>query len=277
MRLGFHGATSMTSDLQTDVAASVQAGYKALELWAAKVDRYLEDHSLVELKVLLSDNNLIPMTFNSIERIAFRGTEFEEVKARCHQLSQIGQAIGCPSIAVIPSPVPRWDVSWAEIVDEHVRALQDLGDIASEYSMRLAFEFIGFGSFSVRTPRGAMEIIEKTGRDNIGMVIDACHFYVGGGLLSEIEKLDPQKIYTFHLDDLEDRAKEECWDNLRLLPGLGVIPLADICQRLKGIGFNGACSIELFRPEYWEWDPNELAVKARDSALNILSPYFEVE
>jgi len=277
MRLGFHGATSMTSDLQTDVAASVHAGFRALELWASKVDRYLEDHSVAQLEALFKDNDIAPMTFNSIERIAFRGAEFEEVKARCRQLSEIGQAIGCPSIAVIPSPVPRWDISWAEIVDEHVSVLQVLSDIASDYGMKLAFEFIGFGSFSVRTPRGAMEIIEKTGRDNIGLVIDACHLYIGGGLLSEIDRLDPQKIYTFHLDDLEDRAKEACRDDTRLLPGLGVIPLADICQRLNGVGFNGACSIELFRPEYWAWNPNELAFKARESALNILSPYFEVD
>jgi 2-keto-myo-inositol isomerase len=274
MQLGFHGATSMTSDLQTDVAASAHAGFGALELWASKVDRYLEDHSVADLKALLADNHIAPMTFNSIEFIAFRGAEFDAVKARCHQLSQIGQAIGCPSIAVIPSPVPRWDVTWAEIVAEHVRALQELSDIASRYGMKLAFEFIGFGPFSVRTPRGAMEIIEKAGRDNIGMVIDACHFHIGGGLLGEISQLDPRRIYTFHLDDTEDMPKEECRDANRVLPGLGVIPLDDICQRLKAIGFDGACSIELFRPEYWEWDPKQLAVRARESALKVLSPYF---
>ena len=43
MKLGFHGATTMTSDLQTDVAASAHAGFKALELWAAKVARMPAD------------------------------------------------------------------------------------------------------------------------------------------------------------------------------------------------------------------------------------------
>ena len=31
MLLGFHGATTMTSDLETDVAVSAYAGFKALE------------------------------------------------------------------------------------------------------------------------------------------------------------------------------------------------------------------------------------------------------
>jgi hypothetical protein len=34
--------------------------------------------------------------------------------------------------------------------------------------------------------------------------------------------------------------------------------------------------VELFRPEYWEWDPTQLAVKVREAAERILSPYFEL-
>ena len=51
----------------------------------------------------------------------------------------------------------------------------------------------------------------------------------------------------------------------------------EICARLKGIGYDGSCSVELFRPEYWEWDLMQLAVKARETAINVLSPYFEIE
>jgi 2-keto-myo-inositol isomerase len=277
IRLGFHGATTMTSDLQTDVQASAYAGFKTLELWAGKVDRFLSKHSVGDLKALLQSHNVAPMTFNSIEFIAFRGDEFGTIKERCRQLCEIAQAIGCPSVAVIPSPIPNWETTWQTIVAEHVTALCELSDIASIYGIKLAFEFLGFGWCSVRTPRGAQEIIQKTDRDNVGMVVDAAHFYIGGGLLSEIEQLDPRSIYAFHLDDVEDTSKEGYTDAARLLPGLGVVPLDDICMRLKGIGYNGPCSIELFRPEYWDWDPTQLAVKTRETAINVLSPYFEIE
>lgn len=50
--LGFHGATTMTADLQTDVQASAHAGFKTPELWADKVDRFLAEHSVEELKAL---------------------------------------------------------------------------------------------------------------------------------------------------------------------------------------------------------------------------------
>jgi 2-keto-myo-inositol isomerase len=50
-----------------------------------------------------------------------------------------------------------------------------------------------------------------------------------------------------------------------------------IYARLKHIGYDGPYSIELFRPEYWAWDPMQLTVKARDAAFKVLSPYFEIE
>jgi len=277
MLLAFHGATTMTSDLETDVAASAQAGFKALEVWAAKVDRYLAHHSLADLKALFVNHGVLPLTLNSIEFIAFRGGNFHLIQSRCHELGKVAQAIGCPTVVVVPSPTPDREMPWSQVVEEYVRVLADLSGIARGYGVRLAFEFLGFGWCSVRTPRAAFEIVQKVDRDNVGITIDAAHFYGGGGLLSELDQLDPKRIFTFHLDDLEDTPKEAITDATRLLPGQGVVPLDEICARLKRIGYEGPCSIELFRPEYWKWDPKELAIKARETAIKVLSPHFKVE
>jgi len=277
MRLGFHGATSMTSDLVTDVKASAHAGFRTLELWASKIDKYLEDHSMEDVKALLADNGITAMSINSIEFITFRGDEYPQIRARCRELCQMAQAIACPTIVVVPSPIPSYQTTWEEIVAEHVNVLRDLGDIAAEYGIKLSFELLGFGWCSVRTPRGAWEIVQKTARNNVGLVVDCAHLWGGGGLFDEIEMVDPAQIFTFHLNDLEDSAKEAITDAKRILPGQGVIPLDEICQRLQNVGYDGDCSVELFRPEYWEWNPYELAVQVRNSAMDVLSPYFEVE
>lgn len=277
MLLSFHGATTMTSDLETDVAVSAYAGFRALEVWADKVDRYLKSHALSELEALFKRHGIMPLTLNSIEFIAFRGGNYHLIQARCHELCRIAAAIGCPTVVVVPSPTPNREMPWNQVVDEYVRVLRDLGDIARGYGVKLAFEFLGFGWCSVRTPRAAFEIVQKTDRDNVGMTVDAAHFYAGGGLMAELSQLDPKRIYTFHLDDVEDTPKEAITDATRVLPGQGVVPLDLICSRLKGIGYDGPCSIELFRPEYWQWDPKELAVQAREAALRVLSPYFVVE
>src|SRR5436309_605043 len=168
MKLGFHGATTMTADLQTDVAASAHAGFKGLEVWVAKpskLDRFLADHSLADLKALFQDNHVAPMTLNAISFIAFRGEEFGGIKEQCRKLCEIAQAIGCPAVALVASPTPTFETTWETIVEEHVSALQELSDFAGDYGIKLPFEFLGFGWCSVRTPRGAQEIINQTGRD----------------------------------------------------------------------------------------------------------------
>ena len=65
-------------------------------------------------------------------------------------------------------------------------------------------------------------------------------------------------------------------DAHRLLPGEGVIPLEAILRELKATGFDGLCSIELFRPAYWERPAPELARSAREATLKLLRPLFDV-
>jgi len=277
MLLAFHGATTMPQDLATDVAVTAGAGFRALEVWAAKVDRYLADHSLADLNALFVNAGVAPLTINSIEFIAFRpAEEYAAIRARCRELNRIAQGIGCPTVVVVPSPLPDRNLPWSAVVAEYVRVLRDLADIAGEHGVRLSFEFLGFGWCSVRTPRAAAEIVAATDRANVGLTFDAAHFYAGGGLLDEIGALDPARIFAFHLDDVEDTPKEAITDATRVLPGTGVVPLDEICRRLQSIGYDGPCSIELFRPEYWTWDPHQLAARAREAAIRVLMPYFSV-
>ncbi|PKO13553.1 MAG: isomerase [Chloroflexi bacterium HGW-Chloroflexi-10] len=277
MILSFHGATTMTSDLETDVKISSQAGFIGLEVWYAKIEKFLKIHSIDELKALFADYKIKPVALDALEFVGFRGSEFELIQTRCREMCSIARAIGCPTVAVVPSPSPDVKITWSETVDEYVTVLRNLSDIAAEYGIQLAFEFLGFGWCSVRTPRAAWEIIRKTDRKNVGMVIDTAHFYGGGGLMNELDSLDGKRIFALHLDDLEDTPKEAITDGTRLFPGQGVVPLNDICTRLKNIGYDGHCSIELFRPEYWTQDPLYVAQQAKIFALQILLPYFNVE
>lgn len=277
MLLAINGATTMRATLPEDIAAASAAGFRALEIWGAKMDAYLETNSVQALKALFEKASLQPASINSIEFITFRSPEeYDEIKARCQELCELAQTLGCDKIVVVPSPTPE-GVGWNEIKDESVRVLRELSEVASPYRVQLAFEFLGFGWCSVRTLGQCWEIVRETDRPNIGLVIDTCHFYAGGSALHAIEKLNPAKILIFHINDVEERPLDTIEDAHRLLPGEGVIPLDDILIRLKQIGFDGLCSIELFRPEYWERDPVELAMAARAATLEIVADHFQAE
>jgi 2-keto-myo-inositol isomerase len=275
MLLAINGATTMKATLPEDIAAAGAAGFKALEIWAAKMDAYLEARPVEELKALFDAAGLQPASINSIEFITFRPPEeYVAIKARCRELCELARALGCDKIVVVPSPTPE-GVAWDQIVDESVRVLRELSEVAGATDVQLAFEFLGFPWCSVRTLAQCWEIVEQTQRDNVGLVIDTCHFYAGGSELSAIEQVDPEKVLIFHINDVEDRPLETIEDAHRLLPGEGVIPLDGILTRLKQIGFDGLCSVELFRPAYWERDPAELAAAARAATLEVGAGYFE--
>jgi 2-keto-myo-inositol isomerase len=276
MILSFHGATTMTSDLETDIRVSSQAGFTGLEVWYAKIEKYLETHSLKALKALFLDNKVKPVALDALEFVGFRGDEYSLIQSRCRAMCEVARAIDCPTIAVVPGPTPAITTTWDEIVNEYVTVLRDLSSIASEYGTKLAFEFLGFGWTCVRTPRAAWEIVQKVDRKNVGLVIDTAHFYAGGGLMNELDALKGDRIFALHLDDLEDSPKEAVTDGTRLYPGLGVVPLEEICSRLKTIGYDGHCSVEIFREEYWQQDPLQVALEAHKAALKVLTPYFNV-
>jgi 2-keto-myo-inositol isomerase len=278
MLLGLNGATTMKADLPADIAAAGSAGFKALEIWAEKLDNYLTDNTLDQLNALFRQHSILPASINSIEFITLRpAQEFDAIKSRCQELCTWAQELGCDTIVVVPSPTPEGGANAGEIQTESVRALRELSAIAEPFNVRLAFEFLGFAWCSVRTLGQCWDIVRETDRPNVGLVIDTCHFYAGGSSLRSIEEVPAEKVLIFHINDVEERPKQTIEDAHRLLPGEGVIPLHDILVRLQGIEFDGLCSIELFRPAYWQRDPVELAAAARAATLQVLEPYFTVE
>lgn len=271
MLLGLNGATTMHASLETDIQVAGEAGYDLLEIWGAKLERYLQAHTAAELAALLRRHNVAPYSINSIEHINLRTPEdYAGIKASCQRLSAIAQEIGCPYIVVVPSPLPA-GVGQQQVHDDAVTVLRELADIAAPFGVRLAFEMLGQVGCSVSTLRAAWAIVQATDRADVGLVLDTYHFYAGGSTLSSLMDIDPARLFIFHINDVEAGERTTLTDAQRLLPGDGVIPLADICRGLRNIGYRHMVSIELFRPEYWEWDALRLAREARSKTERIIN------
>ena len=136
MLLGFNGATTMKADLPADIAAAGQAGFKALEIWAAKMDKYLADHTAADLRALFDQHGVRPVSINSIEFVTFRPPEeYEGIKARCRELCEISRMLGCDKIVVVPSPMPEGGATGEEIQAESVKVLRELAEIAKPYGV----------------------------------------------------------------------------------------------------------------------------------------------
>ncbi|MBK9768508.1 MAG: sugar phosphate isomerase/epimerase [Chloracidobacterium sp.] len=196
MKIALNGATTMHADLVTDIKAAHAAGFDLIELWKSKLLDYLQDNSVHDLIRLLEESSLEPWSINSIEHITFRTPEdYSAIKDECEKLAAIAGELNCPYIVVVPGKLPDGATKQG-IIDESVKVLNELGDIAQHHGVGLAFEFLGQTDCSVQTLDLAKEIIEIIDRPNIGVVIDTFHFYVGNSTFEAIDTLDPgESIY----------------------------------------------------------------------------------
>jgi 2-keto-myo-inositol isomerase len=271
MKLSFNGATTLKADLETDVKAAGAAGFAYLEIWAAKLREFLKTHSALDLKALFKQHGINPLSINSIEHVTFRDVAtYAQIKTECEELCSIAAAIGCPYLVVVPGKSPPGGLSSYEVIEETVRVLRELAAIGERHSVALAFEFLGQKDCSVQTLELADEIVQKVNRRNIGLVIDSFHFHTGGSTIKMIDALDPKRLFIFHINDAEDLRPDRLTDAHRLLPGLGILKLKEMIAAFRRIGYDQTVSVEIFRPEYWERDPFELAREAKAAVESVL-------
>lgn len=264
-RFGLNGATTGSADLLTDLRAAREAGYAVLEIRDTKLRAYLDGGgTLADLRRALQDAGVEAYTLNALEHATHpTGADLDDLRRRGEMLCAWAAGIGCPYVIAVPSF--RDEVADpARTQETAVAALRALAEAGRRHGVGIGFEFLGFAACTVNTLHLAREIVEATEDPGVGLVIDAFHFYAGGSTWAMLEGLDPRRLVIVHLDDAEDRPREQLADAHRLLPGLGVIPLREFVRRIEGMGYRGPWSIELFRPEYSAWDPVDLARAAKE-------------
>ncbi len=263
MKLGFNEATCMKkSSLEMDLELCERYGYDYIEIRLDMLQEYLKNNTIEDLKKFFKHSHLKPYALNSIEDINFCSADsWNELVKLFKFACEVASEINNPYIVVVPT---RGDdmrnKSEEEVFRDSVEVLNKLSDIAEPYGVKLAFEPIGSIKWCVRSIRQAWEIIKEVDRENVGIALDAFNIFIYD-MLSDIHDLDlipGEKIFVYHINDCEDRKLEDIREEHRLMPGDGIIPLDEISSKLKSKGYEGIASIELFRPEYWEMEPEDV-------------------
>ena len=118
------------------------------------------------------------------------------------------------------------------------------------------------------------DVVKAVDRDNVGVTVDTFHFHEMCSRLEDLKAADGKKIFAYHLNDCEDLPLGSCGDDKRLWPGEGVVDHAGIAAALKEIGFDGVCTIEEFRPEYYAMSHEDNVKKAAEVTRDFVQKYF---
>ena len=73
-----------------------------------------------------------------------------------------------------------------------------------------------------------------------------------------------------HLNDAPPKPPRTIEDADRLLPGRGVIRLAELVATLRTAGYRGPWSLETFNPDYWAAPAEAIAAEGRIALAGLL-------
>jgi sugar phosphate isomerase/epimerase len=184
--------------------------------------------------------------------------------------------VGCSRMMLVLSPVSPQPKDERRILVRDRLAM--IGEVLGRHKMRLGLEFLGPlcmraeagcgpAAGAAAPARGAAPpaaaaatppparlpfiwTLPETvalGRDsgpNVGAVLDVWHWHHSGGTVADIVATDPARIVHVHLSDARAMAPEEVRDNMRLMPGEGIVDLTGFLRALQKIGYAGGVAPE---------------------------------
>lgn len=232
------------------------AGFGAIELWFSDVDAHLAaGGSLTNLRDALDAMGLEVPTL-----IYFSGwfdcddAQWPQIQEDCARRMEQAAQLGASRLICSPPAGPA-DLALGA---QRYRELLDLGDTIGVAPI---FEFLGFVK-RYCTIDSALEVLTRAGGGTT--VVDPFHLIRGGDTLDSISHLTGAQIAISHFNDtVAHPPPMEQHDGDRVMPGDGCLDLHRYCELLRGTGYRGWLSLELFRPDLWARDPLEVAREGR--------------
>jgi sugar phosphate isomerase/epimerase len=255
-RLGLNTSTIRGQKLGIveEVTLAGAAGYDGIEPWIRELDEYVQSGgSLKDLRKRIEDAGLVVYSAIGfpewvVDDDARRKKGLDEARRNMDTLQQLGgQTLAAP-------PAGATDIAGMDLrrVAERYRALLDVG---AAQGIRPMLELWGFAKSLNRLGETALVALE-TGHDQACILADVYHLYKGGSPFEGLSLLSAHAYPVFHMNDYPaNLPRESIKDADRVYPGDGVAPLTEVLQSLRGVGFAGFLSLELFNPEYWKQDP----------------------
>jgi sugar phosphate isomerase/epimerase len=139
------------------------------------------------------------------------------------------------------------------------RNLATLADLAKQYDVLLYLEALSWTPLN--TLEHQLQLIDRTERDNVKMVIDYWHCYTSGVKPEDIARMNKDVIYGVHVcDSLPFSGGIPNEEILRDIPtGSGVLNLAEWTAAVKATGYDGWWSCELFCKKQQQQNSYEVA------------------
>lgn len=280
-----HSLVARHSTLAIDLEIARQVGFDGLEASGEKIASFLETGlSRSDLTSLVGDTFIPGIGFLiDIER---QKDDKPKLFAEANRLFELATAVGAKGVEVITGPLslevarsrqptPNLyrgliDLSENDQVELTAANLRELSNIAADHNLILYLEALSWTPLNTMDKQ--LKVIEKTGRDNLRLLVDFWHSYTSGDTPERIAKLDKELLYGIHIcDSLKFDGGIPDEPVLRDVPtGEGVLNLQEWTDAVKATGYEGWWSCELFCRRNHQENSFEVARKLKDLMSGLL-------
>ncbi len=267
MLLAMHQNTTRAAGFRGSMEGWSRAGIRYVELGAPQLSAFLESDTLPAARRLLGDLNLIPASAAVVLQDIWlpgpaRAESLEAWRRGCEQMANLGlQKVYSPSVTnrrLTPDDFAATP-----------QAIYEAGDIAAEFDLTAMIEFTRT-STHLATLTSSLEMIRAAGHPNVRPMLDFFHFWSGLSKFEDLDLLEPGELAHAHFQDLREGPRELINNDSRLIPGDGIGPVVRILRKLAEKQYTGALSVELFRAEFVQGDPFDVASEIRPKCESVM-------
>ena len=248
-----HPATvAQVDDLGTYLDAAAAAGFRAAD-FSMPAARALEAAAGRDAVIeAFRSRGLQAGAWGAGAQVIGPHADFDASLDEVAENAALGAALGARVAAVV---VPnRTDTPRDEMLDLLSMRIGDVADTAAGEGVALSLEFIGPNLWPEQPYelfsgiRGTLDLIERIGRVNVGVLFDTYHFHCGDSQLADIAAAG-RAINHVHLNDAPPGDASTFDDSVRRLPGDGVMDLSAIINALEAAGYRGPAGVEIFNDD----------------------------
>jgi len=226
-------AATFKGDLETNLARIAFLGYDGVEL--AIRDPELVD--LDDLERLVRKHSLNVPAIGTGQAWGEEGLSFTDPDPQVRRAalerikSHIPVAVRFQAVIIIGlvRGILKPGVELAQAMDWLAAALCECSAVAHPNGIRLALEPINrYETMLVNTAAQGLELIERVGADNLGLLLDTFHMNIEEPVIEESIRLCGDHIFHFHVADSN-----------RWYPGAGHLDFKSILEALYATGYQG--------------------------------------
>lgn len=261
-------------DLPTFINIAAKAGFQGIEFSITDAAAYAQRGSMSALRDLFHGKGIAPAQWGLPMPFMVPEPDFQQALSRLPPVLEVAQGLEADTAMIV---VPfRTRTNPHEATRTLAAQVKRCARVSADHGIRLALEFIGLrfetpGEVDFITDlRTTLDLVHEIDEKNVGVMLDCFHFYTGGSEIADLRSMTGDLLYMIHLDDAPPGEPKTLTDQMRVLPGKGVIGVAEMLRECACIGYQGFASLELFGDQLRQMDPLGAAKIGYQSVMSVL-------